>query len=118
LHPKCLIEFLYGIGLKGDVAIAKRSGQLEFNVCRGLLLKVGQFNSAAKSLEGQGPGLGFKFAFDGLVNPLGQLRVARGFGEDSFEQIQQLRFIRLLCFFFHHPKWAAVVQHFPAELND
>ena len=79
----------------------KQRGQLEFDVCHGLLLKVGQFDSTAEFLEGQGPGLGFKFAFDGLVNLFGQLRVVRGFGEDSFEQIQQLRFIRLFCFFFH-----------------
>ena len=88
--------------LKGDVAVAKRGGQLEFNVCHSLLLKVGQFDSAAKFLKGHDTASGFKLDFDGLVNFVGQFRVMRGFGEDSLEHIQQLRFIRLFCFFLHH----------------
>ena len=68
---------------------------MEFHVLHGLLLEIGQFDSAAKLLEGHGAGLGFEFVLDCLVDLAGQLRIVDCLGEDSLEHLQQLRFIRL-----------------------
>ena len=57
------------------------------------------------------------FEFDRLVNLAGQLRVVRGLGKHPLQQIQQLRFIRLLCFFIHNSKWGGEVPDYWADCN-
>ena len=67
---------------------------MEFYVIHGLLLQIGQLNSAAEFLEGERARLGFQLGLDGEVNSVRQLRVVRRFGQDPLEQVQQLCFIR------------------------